>query len=129
MIKRSRQSGSVERTLRAWRPTPPSDLASSTTDTALAARQLVTAALGQLKLGERIDEPAIAAVWAEIVGPALARHSRPRALHNGVLTIGVSNPTIQQELRGTRNKRDILIRLQQRFGGNRIRDIMFRHDG
>lgn len=129
MIKRSRQGGSVERTLRAWRPTTPSDLASATTDTALAARQLVTAALGQLKLGERVDEPAIAAVWAEIVGPALARHSRPCALRNGVLTIGVSNPAIQQELRGMRNKRDILIRLQQRFGGNRIRDIMFRHDG
>lgn len=127
-MKRSRPSESVERTLRAWRPTLPSDLASSTPDTAMSARQLVTVALGQLKLGERIDEPAVAAIWADIVGPALARHSRPRALRNGVLTVGVSNPTIQQELRGLL-KRDILIRLQQRFGANRVRDILFRHDG
>jgi predicted nucleic acid-binding Zn ribbon protein len=127
-MKRPRQSHGIERTLRAWRPTLSSDLASLAADTALPARQLIKAAFGELKLGEQVDEPAIAAAWAEIVGPALARHSRPRALRNGVLMVGVSNPTIQQELRGML-KRDILARLQQRFGAKRVRDIMFRHDG
>ena len=127
-MKRPRSGQSVERTLRAWRPTLPSDLPSLTADTALPARQLVSAALGQLKLAERIDEPDVAAVWAEIVGPALAKHSHPRAVRNGVLTVGVSNPIIQQELRGLL-KRDILMRLQRRFGANRIRDLLFRHDG
>lgn len=127
-MNRSRTSKSGDRTLRAWRPTLPSDLASLATDTALTARQLVTAALGQMKLGEQLDAAAISTAWAEMVGPALAKHSSPRALRHGVLTVGVSNPAIQMELRG-RLKRDILVRLQQRFGASRVRDIMFRHDG
>ena len=124
-MKRPRKEGSVERTLRAWRPTIPSGLASLATDTALPARQLVTAALGQLKLGDQLDEAAVFAAWSETVGPMLAKYSIPRALRQGVLTVGVTNPTIQQELRGLL-KRDILARLQKRFGASRVRDINFR---
>jgi predicted nucleic acid-binding Zn ribbon protein len=122
---RPRKEGSVERTLRAWRPTLPSDLASLAGDTAQSARQLVTAALGQLKLGEQLDEAAVSAAWSELVGPMLSRHSTPRGLRHGVLTVGVANPIIQQELRG-QLKHDILARLQERFGARRIRDIQFR---
>lgn len=124
-MKRPRKDGGVERTLRAWRPMLPSGLASLTDDTAQPARALVTAALKELKLSEQLDESAIANAWSEIVGPALAKHSSPRALRNGVLTIGVANPAIQQELRGLL-KREILARLQKRFGASRVRDIMFR---
>ena len=126
-MNRSRTSKN-DRTLRAWRPTLPSDLASLATDTALTARQLVTAALGQMKLGEQLDAAAISTAWAEMVGPALAKHSSPRELRRGVLTVGVSNPTIQMELCG-RPKRDILVQLQELFGARRVRDIRFRHDG
>jgi predicted nucleic acid-binding Zn ribbon protein len=124
-MKRPRKETGVERTLRAWRPTLPSELASLATDSAHSARQLVTAALGQLKLGEQINEAEVLAAWSEIVGPALAKHSIPGALRNGLLTVGVTNPAIQQELRGLL-KRDILARLQQRFGARRVRDINFR---
>jgi predicted nucleic acid-binding Zn ribbon protein len=124
-MKRLRKDNAVERTLRAWRPTLPSELASLAADTALPARQLVTVALQQLKLGEQLDEAAVFAAWAETVGPALARHSIPQALRHGTLVVGVTNPAIQQELRGLL-KRDILTRLQQRFGARRVRDINFR---
>ena len=124
-MKRSRKDNGVERTLRAWRPTLPSELASLADDSAQPARQLVTAALSQLKLGEQINEAEVLAAWSEIVGPALAKHSIPGALRNGLLTVGVTNPAIQQELRGLL-KRDILTRLQKRFGARRVRDINFR---
>ena len=124
-MQRLRKESGVERTLRAWRPALPSELASLAADTALPARQLVTAALGQLKLGEQLDEAEVAAAWSELVGPMLSKHSTPRGLRHGVLTVGVANPLIQQELRGNL-KRDILARLQQRFGARRIRDIQFR---
>lgn len=124
-MKRPRKDGSVERTLRAWRPTLPSELASLATDSTQPARQLVTAALGQLKLGEQLDEAEVSAAWSELVGPVLAKHSFPRGLRYGVLTVGVTNPAIQQELYGNL-KRDILARLQKRFGARRVRDINFR---
>jgi predicted nucleic acid-binding Zn ribbon protein len=124
-MKRPRKETGVERTLRAWRPTMPSELASLATDSAQPARQLVTAALGQLKLGEQANEAEVLAAWSEIVGPVLAKHSIPGALRNGLLTVGVTNPAIQQELRGLL-KRDILARLQKRFGARRVRDINFR---
>ncbi|MCX6898614.1 MAG: DUF721 domain-containing protein [Verrucomicrobia bacterium] len=127
-MKRPRKEGSVERTLRAWRPTLPSELASLATDATQPARQLVTAALSQLKIGEQLDEAEILAAWSEIVGPMLAKHSIPRALRHGVLTVGVANPAIQMELRGLL-KRDILARLQKRFGVRRVRDINFRVSG
>lgn len=124
-MKRPRTNNGVERTLRAWRPALPSELASLATDTAQPARQLVTAALKQLKLSDQLDEAAVFAAWSEIVGPALARHSIPQALRHGALVVGVTNPAIQQELRGLL-KRDILARLQKRFGASRVRDINFR---
>lgn len=124
-MKRPRKEGSVERALRAWRPTLPSGLASLTADTAQSARQLVTAALGQLKLGEQLDEAEVSAAWSELVGPVLAKHSNPCGLRYGVLTVGITNPAIHQELRGAL-KRDILARLQKRFGARRVRDINFR---
>lgn len=124
-MQRPRKDGSVERTLRAWRPTLPSELASLAADTAKPARQLVADALGQLKLTEQLDESQVSAAWSELVGPALARHSIPRGLRHGVLTVGVTNPLIHRELGGNL-KRDILARLQQRFGARRIRDINFR---
>lgn len=124
-MKRPRKDDGAERTLREWRPPLPSDLASLAADTARSAGELVTAALSQLKLDEQLDEAAVFAAWSEIVGPMLAKHSIPRALRHGVLTVGVANPAIHQELRGDL-KRNILARLQKRFGANRVRDIMFR---
>jgi len=124
-MKRPRKDDGIERTLRAWRPALPSELASLAADTAQPARQLVTVALKQLKLSDQLDEAAVFAAWLEIVGPVLARHSIPQALRHGVLVVGVANPAIQQELRGLL-KRDILARLQKRFGARRVRDINFR---
>jgi len=37
--------------------------------------------------------------WAELVGPAVAAHSRVRGVRNGVLEIGVDSPAWATELR------------------------------
>jgi predicted nucleic acid-binding Zn ribbon protein len=37
--------------------------------------------------------------WAEVVGPAVAEHARPRSFRNGTLTIAVDAPPWATELR------------------------------
>lgn len=69
----------------------------------------------------------IAAVWPEIVGPQLARNTRPAHLENKVLAIYVSHPGWIMELRGAPTT-EILTRLQAKFGKNDIKNIRFAID-
>jgi predicted nucleic acid-binding Zn ribbon protein len=53
----------------------------------------------ELGLGEPSHFDALTAAWAELVGPALAAHARPRALRDGVLGIVVDGPEWASQLR------------------------------
>lgn len=46
----------------------------------------------ELGLGAPGEIDLVAEVWAELVGPALAAHSRPRAVRGGILSIVVDDP-------------------------------------
>jgi predicted nucleic acid-binding Zn ribbon protein len=126
--KRRPKDEAVEATLRGWRPTVPSELPSTAADTALPTEVLIAAALKKLRLDDQINEAAVRKAWADIVGPALAKHSTPRGLRNGVLFVGVAHPTIFMELR-THLKKDVLARLREHLGANLVRDIVFRNEG
>lgn len=69
----------------------------------------------------------IAAVWPEIVGPQLARNTRPAHLENKVLAIYVSHPGWIMELRGAPTT-EILTRIQTKFGKSDIKNIRFAVD-
>ena len=63
----------------------------------------ITASVDQLAKG--LGAPGAAALrtvfarWAEVVGPDLARHSRPLRLTRGTLVVGVGEPGLATEIR------------------------------
>ncbi len=88
--------------------------------------ELVPALLGKLGLNDRLNEDRIVAAWAGLVGPFIARHSRPMKLERRTLVVGVLQPailyTLDRELKG-----EVLAKLQAEFGKDVIRGIRFQH--
>ena len=81
--------------------------------------------LPRLGLSDRLNEEQVRAAWQELVGDFLAQHAVPAGLSGGVLSIQVLQPSVRYELE--RNwKREILSKLQARFGKKIIREIRFR---
>lgn len=81
--------------------------------------------LRKLGLSERLNEEEIRVAWREIVGDFLAGHSVPVGVHQGVLSVQVIQPTVRYELDRCL-KRDILRKLQARFGATIVREVRFR---
>lgn len=108
--------------LSEWRgldePAPKADRCASVAD-------LLQKVMPKLGLGERLGEQQVAEAWREVVGDFLATHSLPVALSAGVLTVQVVQPSVRYELDRTW-KRDILSKLQERFGKKVVRDVRFR---
>jgi len=65
-------------------------------------------------LAERLLVETICKAWAQIIGPEAARRSRPIALRQSVLEVGVDNSPWLQEL--TLRGASIASRLQERHG-------------
>lgn len=82
---------------------------------------LLAAALPSLT--ERLLAPAVRRAWEELVGADLARRAQPGELRMGTLIVIVDNSPWLQELR--LRERELLARLQARFGGNAIRALTF----
>lgn len=57
------------------------------------------------RLARRLGAPAASSLgavftkWADAVGPAVAAHTRPVGLHDGVLTVAVDDPAWATQLR------------------------------
>ena len=86
---------------------------------------LLQKVMPKLGLGERLGEQQVTAAWREVVGDFLALHSLPVGLSGGVLTVQVVQPSVRYELDRTW-KRDILAKLQERFGKKVVREVRFR---
>jgi predicted nucleic acid-binding Zn ribbon protein len=84
-------------------------------------------ALRRLKLDRAIKEQQAVLVWAEVVGPANARHSWAQRLARGVLHVQAGSPAWAQELEML--KPQILERLNRRLqtppGDPLVTDIRF----
>lgn len=85
---------------------------------------ILKATLNKLGLKERLDDELIAASWGDMVGAFLATQSQPVELRRKVLLVQVLQPAIHYSL--VRVKAEILSRLQQRFGADKIKDLRFR---
>jgi predicted nucleic acid-binding Zn ribbon protein len=116
---------SRERILRQWRrlDTRETEGAQRRRDRSLT--ELVPLVLGGLRLEERVMESQISQLWQQIIDPVLAKHSQPVGLVKGTLFVTVdSNVWLSEILRYRRS--EILQRLQDAFGKNRIEKISFR---
>lgn len=110
------------RVLAEWRGLPQTPFAQ---DRAVSVADGVAKLMQTLGLGERLRAEAVLSAWQEIVGEFVAKHSTPRQLKDGVLTVSVLQPTMHFELE--RNwKRQILDKLKKRFGARTVREIKFR---
>jgi len=70
-------------------------------------------------------ESQISQLWQQIVDPMIAKHTQPVGLAKGTLFVTVdSNVWLSEILRYRRS--EILQRLQDAFGRNRIEKISFR---
>jgi predicted nucleic acid-binding Zn ribbon protein len=63
-------------------------------------------------------------VWTEAVGPSIARHARPGALHGRVLVVHVTNSTWLHQLRFM--KADMLARLNQLLETSLVDEIQLK---
>lgn len=65
--------------------------------------------------------------WREIVGPAIARNTRPGLLERGSLTVYVSNNTWLYELKQALYK-EFLGKVQKEYGADKIRHLRLLSD-
>ena len=77
-----------------------------------------------LGLSDRFNEEMVFEAWNEMVDPFIAANARPLTLERRVLAIQVLHATVHYELE--RMKGQILRRMQERFGADKIREIRFR---
>ena len=61
--------------------------------------------------------------WEDIVGTAVAKHTRPGKFENKQLTIYVDNPVWLFELKQQKSMKTILVNLSKRYGTNKIKKI------
>ena len=79
----------------------------------------------QFGLRERLRESEILEAWKQVVGEFIATHSAPIHLREGVLIVRVLQPALHYQFE-TISKREILQKLQRRFGARTVRDLRFR---
>jgi predicted nucleic acid-binding Zn ribbon protein len=77
-----------------------------------------------LGLNDRFNEEMVFDAWNEMVDGFIAANARPVSLERRVLAIQVLHSTVHYELE--RMKGQILRRMQERFGADKIREIRFR---
>jgi predicted nucleic acid-binding Zn ribbon protein len=111
-----------KRVLEEWRGLPEEPVHRERCVTASDALKKLLRKLG---LTERLDEQEIRNAWREIVGDFLAEHSLPISVRGGVLTVQVIQPAVRYELDRSW-KRNILRKLQARFGARTVREVCFR---
>jgi len=73
---------------------------------------------------DRLNHEEVAAEWEATVGEFLGKHSRPVSLRRGILHVAVLQASVRYDLE-RRWKRDILLRLQEKYGKQKVRDVKF----
>lgn len=73
------------------------------------------------QLGRQIEEAHIWTWWPEIAGVALSEHGRPRAVHEGTLSIEVDSAVWMNKF--AYHKWDILKRINRKAGHELVSDI------
>ncbi len=73
-------------------------------------------------LGEKMALTDVKEAWCELMGPAIARHTRRLRIENKILKIEVDNAPLRQQLAMSRNR---IVRLvNEKVGRNLIADCL-----
>ena len=88
------------------------------------ARSIVNRLLARKGYAQVEERDQIQALWNQVVGDRIARHSRCGRLLRGTMEVYVANSLVLSEL--TFDKSNILARLQKESLGKAIQDLKFR---
>lgn len=86
--------------------------------------RLITTRFEGSALGARLKDLAVWQVWDQVVGPAIARRTRPLRLSGGQLTVLVSGAPWMQQLNFM--KEDLNSKLNLCLGEDRVKAIIFK---
>lgn len=92
------------------------------TTTSESVGEILKRVCERTRWGRRVSESRALDLWAEVVGESLRQHSRPRRVRDGRLVVAVEDAVWKQEI--TLLGADILRRLNERMGGDRILEIV-----
>jgi hypothetical protein len=120
-VRETRHKWQRSRVVNEWRGT--GELPSSTKNLR-SMDQLVPEIIGALGLKERYETEEMEQLWRELVGDFNASLSRPVRIDRRVLFVQISQPTALYHMERTL-KPELLKKIQDKFGAERIRDIRF----
>ncbi len=109
-----------KRLLEEWRGVPHQELPKNTSK---VVGDVVPGLMKKLGLSDRFDEDEMKRAWMQAVGHPLCLQSVPEKIAHQVLHVRMIQPTIHFVLEDMRE--EILGKLQERFGKQRIKDIKF----
>ncbi len=87
--------------------------------------QLMPKVLTDLNLDRRRDDTEVFKAWNHLMDPKLSAHAQPAGLNKGTLFVNVDSSVWLNEIVRYR-RREILDRLQNTFGKDRVTKISFR---
>jgi predicted nucleic acid-binding Zn ribbon protein len=86
-------------------------------------KQVLNIYLHKTGLAKGVAQNTAISLWPEIVGKAVAENTEATSVEHGILTIKTSTSTWRQELQF--QKREIVLKINERIGKNTIKDIKF----
>lgn len=96
-------------------------------ETSASIGDVVPGVVRTMGLESRLWERTLADEWPSLVGPQLAQHARPGRYDRKTLYIFVDHPTWLNEL-SRYGQKEILAKLQARYGAERIRQVRLQLD-
>lgn len=117
-----------QKVLAQWRGVNVAPLEVAQRSTAKPVAQLLPRVLKDIRFEHRQAEAEVVKVWNSTVDPTVAAHAQPANLHRGTLFVNVDSSVWLSEI--VRYRRvEILKRMQNAFGADRIQKISFRIGG
>ncbi len=105
--------------LKREKPLPP--------ETSAGLGQVIPQVMKGLGLEDRFWEQELLEEWPKLVGPQVARHTRPGRLERKIFHVFVTNSAWLSEL-SRYGQKQILENLQKRFGADKIKGIKLQLD-
>lgn len=89
----------------------------------MAVGDIMRQVLDQADMTRRLDQCRAADLWPQVVGPGIAARTTRPAVQGTLMTVGVANAALRQELNMSRSA--IVREINRLIGRNVIEDIRF----
>ena len=113
-----------EQALAEWRGVNLAPLEKAQQLTAKKVGDVMPEVFKKARFSQRLEEGQIVKVWNAVMDPVMAQHAQPANLVRGTLFVKVDNSVWLEEIVRWRRK-EILDRLQQSFGREKIKKLSF----